>query len=233
MCRIVTQPGEGERCQNQPYREAVHLRCQGLPSKPTISGSAGSTGIAGDSGWCVAPRRWPDGFACSSDGVNWHVSHPTGEMLYQKQGSSWDHGETHRALAAVGTLVTLSPLQREVEGRKNIFQEMFVDFLPQAFGSMLSKSLLCLSTISTSSKENKSKGGPCWGTVPSTDPYPACAAECWGCCRTSCSVPLLFLWGFLDAAGQGNLGWCAGSFFLCFACNFRGFFATLDLQFPK
>lgn len=93
VCRIVTQPGEGERGKNQPYREAVHLRCQGLPSKPTISGSAGSTGIAGDSGWCVAPRRWPDGFACSSDGVN------CGMCLTPRERCST------RSRAAVGTMV--------------------------------------------------------------------------------------------------------------------------------
>lgn len=47
------------------------------------------------------------------------------------------------------------------------------------------------------------------------------------------SAVWLFLSGFLDPAGQGDLAWCAEGFFLCFAQSFCGFFAALDLQFPK
>lgn len=70
------------------------------------------------------------------------------------------------------------------------FPEVFIDFLPPAFGSVLSEKLLWLS--GTLRKETKSKGGPCWGAMPETEPSAAYAVECHGFCRTACSISLLF-----------------------------------------
>lgn len=76
-----------------------------------------------------------------------------------------------------------------------LFQEVSLDFLPQTFGSMLSKRLLWFSTISTSRKEIKSKGWPHCGTVHSTEPCPDYAAHCHDSCRMcrmAGSVSLMF-----------------------------------------
>lgn len=69
---------------------------------------------------------------------------------------------------------------------------MFLDFLPQNFGSVLSKRLIWFSTICTSRKEIKGKGGPHWGNVHSTEPCPDYAVRCQDSCRMAGSISLMF-----------------------------------------
>jgi len=52
-------------------------------------------------------------------------------------------------------------MERKTSSSLFVFWELFLDLLPQAFGSVLSKRLLWLSSISDLSKESQVEGGLC------------------------------------------------------------------------